>query len=260
MRVTKATPSTPGRQRGGRAFVRFDYSGHGESGGAFEDGTISRWLEEALAVIDALRAGAPGPGRLLDGRLARAARRPRAPADARRQAPRRPRPDRPRGRFHRAADVGRASRRSVRAQHRARRASIPRPSAYSRRSLSDHPRPDRGRPPAPPPRRPDRDRLPGPHPAGHAGSGRALGARACASSSTCPATTSRSPSIKDGDHRLSRPEDIERIWRVAALRSLPIEPAIARSTTHEPALSLSAGSPSEGRSPRHWRPRRRGCR
>ena len=36
----------------GRACVRFDYSGHGASGGAFTDGTISRWLEESLAVID----------------------------------------------------------------------------------------------------------------------------------------------------------------------------------------------------------------
>lgn len=34
----------------GRACVRFDYSGHGESGGAFTDGTISRWLEESVAV------------------------------------------------------------------------------------------------------------------------------------------------------------------------------------------------------------------
>ncbi len=37
----------------GRACVRFDYSGHGESGGAFEDGTIGRWHEESLAVFDA---------------------------------------------------------------------------------------------------------------------------------------------------------------------------------------------------------------
>jgi len=34
------------------AFVRFDYSGHGESGGAFTDGTISRWHEESLAVFE----------------------------------------------------------------------------------------------------------------------------------------------------------------------------------------------------------------
>ncbi len=33
-------------------FLRFDYSGHGESGGEFREGTISRWLEESLAVFD----------------------------------------------------------------------------------------------------------------------------------------------------------------------------------------------------------------
>ncbi len=36
--------------------LRFDYSGHGASGGAFQDGTISRWLEEALAVLDDSKA------------------------------------------------------------------------------------------------------------------------------------------------------------------------------------------------------------
>lgn len=35
----------------GLAVTRFDYSGHGRSGGDFLDGTISRWLEEALAVF-----------------------------------------------------------------------------------------------------------------------------------------------------------------------------------------------------------------
>jgi pimeloyl-ACP methyl ester carboxylesterase len=40
-----------------RAYVRFDYSGHGESGGAFTDGTIGRWLEESLAVCDACCRG-----------------------------------------------------------------------------------------------------------------------------------------------------------------------------------------------------------
>ncbi|ARM10551.1 MULTISPECIES: alpha/beta hydrolase [Rhizobium] len=35
----------------GTACIRLDYSGHGLSGGSFRDGTISRWLEEALAVI-----------------------------------------------------------------------------------------------------------------------------------------------------------------------------------------------------------------
>jgi pimeloyl-ACP methyl ester carboxylesterase len=41
----------------GRAFVRFDYLGHGESGGRFEDGTIGRWRSDALAVIDKLTSG-----------------------------------------------------------------------------------------------------------------------------------------------------------------------------------------------------------
>jgi len=36
----------------GLAMTRFDYSGHGISGGRFADGTISRWLEESLAVFD----------------------------------------------------------------------------------------------------------------------------------------------------------------------------------------------------------------
>jgi pimeloyl-ACP methyl ester carboxylesterase len=40
-----------------RAMVRFDYSGHGESGGAFAEGTIGRWLEESLAVFGALCRG-----------------------------------------------------------------------------------------------------------------------------------------------------------------------------------------------------------
>lgn len=35
-----------------RAMVRFDYSGHGESGGDFTDGTIGRWLEESVAVFE----------------------------------------------------------------------------------------------------------------------------------------------------------------------------------------------------------------
>lgn len=41
----------------GHAFVRHDYSGHGESGGRFEDGTISRWLGESLAVLETFTAG-----------------------------------------------------------------------------------------------------------------------------------------------------------------------------------------------------------
>lgn len=46
----------------GRSYVRFDYFGHGESDGDFAQGTITRWREDALAVLDEL---APGPAVLV---------------------------------------------------------------------------------------------------------------------------------------------------------------------------------------------------
>ena len=52
MKGTKAVALDAWAATTGRGCVRFDYSGHGESGGAFADGTISRWLEESLAVFD----------------------------------------------------------------------------------------------------------------------------------------------------------------------------------------------------------------
>jgi pimeloyl-ACP methyl ester carboxylesterase len=57
MRGTKAEALAAHAEQTGRAIVRFDYSGHGESGGSFEDGTISRWLEEALAVFEKFASG-----------------------------------------------------------------------------------------------------------------------------------------------------------------------------------------------------------
>lgn len=42
----------------GLAFLRFDYQGHGRSDGAFEDGTIGIWAADAVAAIDALTTGA----------------------------------------------------------------------------------------------------------------------------------------------------------------------------------------------------------
>ena len=41
----------------GQAMLRFDYSGHGASGGRFEDGTIGAWTADALDIIDALTEG-----------------------------------------------------------------------------------------------------------------------------------------------------------------------------------------------------------
>ena len=51
MLATKAEALDGWAAEHGRAFLRFDYSGHGESGGRFEDGTISAWLEDSLAAI-----------------------------------------------------------------------------------------------------------------------------------------------------------------------------------------------------------------
>lgn len=41
----------------GRAFLRFDYSGHGQSSGAFEEGCIGDWVEDAAAALEALTEG-----------------------------------------------------------------------------------------------------------------------------------------------------------------------------------------------------------
>jgi pimeloyl-ACP methyl ester carboxylesterase len=51
MRGIKAEALDQWAQAQGRACTRFDYSGHGESGGDFKEGTIGRWLEESLAVF-----------------------------------------------------------------------------------------------------------------------------------------------------------------------------------------------------------------
>lgn len=51
MLATKASALDAWAAAQGRACLRFDYSGHGESDGDFADGTMSRWLADALAVI-----------------------------------------------------------------------------------------------------------------------------------------------------------------------------------------------------------------
>jgi pimeloyl-ACP methyl ester carboxylesterase len=48
---TKASALDVYCAREGRAFLRFDYSGHGQSGGRFEDAALSDWLEESLTLI-----------------------------------------------------------------------------------------------------------------------------------------------------------------------------------------------------------------
>ena len=57
MTGTKALALEAWAENTGRAFLRFDYLGHGQSSGRFEDGTIGRWLDDSLAAIDQLTTG-----------------------------------------------------------------------------------------------------------------------------------------------------------------------------------------------------------
>ncbi len=57
MNGTKATYLESWAHETGRAFMRFDYSGHGASSGAFEEGCIGEWAEDALEVITQLTEG-----------------------------------------------------------------------------------------------------------------------------------------------------------------------------------------------------------
>ena len=58
MESTKASALDAEAERRGLGLLRFDYSGHGRSEGRLEDGTVSRWLEETLTLV---RAETEGP-------------------------------------------------------------------------------------------------------------------------------------------------------------------------------------------------------
>lgn len=57
MTGTKATYLEGVCQRIGQSYIRFDYSGHGASGGKFEEGSIGDWLEDALFILDNVTEG-----------------------------------------------------------------------------------------------------------------------------------------------------------------------------------------------------------
>ena len=57
MTSTKASVLAEWARAHGHACTRFDYSGHGQSSGRFEDGTIGAWLDEALAVFTQVTRG-----------------------------------------------------------------------------------------------------------------------------------------------------------------------------------------------------------
>jgi pimeloyl-ACP methyl ester carboxylesterase len=57
MTGTKATAIEAHCRVSGRAFLRFDYQGHGQSSGQFEDGTIGLWASDTIEVLDRLTTG-----------------------------------------------------------------------------------------------------------------------------------------------------------------------------------------------------------
>src|SRR5690606_14937606 len=57
MTGTKALTLEAWARQRGQAFLRFDYLGHGQSSGDFEEGTIGRWAEDAIAALDQLTEG-----------------------------------------------------------------------------------------------------------------------------------------------------------------------------------------------------------
>lgn len=59
MQGTKATYLEAECKKRGQSYVRFDYRGHGSSDGVFDDGTIGDWKEDALAVLDHVSKGQP---------------------------------------------------------------------------------------------------------------------------------------------------------------------------------------------------------
>lgn len=57
MEGTKATHLEAWARAQGRAFLRFDYSGHGQSSGRFDEGAIGDWAADARAALGALSEG-----------------------------------------------------------------------------------------------------------------------------------------------------------------------------------------------------------
>ncbi|MFT5439727.1 MAG: pimeloyl-ACP methyl ester carboxylesterase [Alphaproteobacteria bacterium] len=57
MAGTKAIALEQHCRTAGRAFLRFDYQGHGQSSGAFTDGCIGDWAGDAIAALDSLTDG-----------------------------------------------------------------------------------------------------------------------------------------------------------------------------------------------------------
>ena len=227
MDSTKASALDAEAERLGLGLLRFDYSGHGRSDGRLEDGTVSQWLEETLALF---RAETEGPqillGSSMGGYLALLAARALIEAGE---------SDRLAGLVLIAPAVDFTEALIwAEAPEEGRRAIMEEGAWRPRSAYSDEPDVftralDRGRPQAPFIRRHD------PQP-----TARSPSCRGCRTNSVPyahalklmerlggdPATLTL---IKDGDHRLSRPQDLELLFgaleRMIEAHGAPESPA-----------------------------------
>src|SRR6266516_4697145 len=171
MRGTKAEALDRWAPENGRAMTRFDYSGHGESGGNFTDRSIGRWLEESLAVLDTFCRGLQVViGSSMGGWLALLLIRELA---RRRQA------DPSVARLVLIAPA-------VDFTEELMWKRFPQEVKLKIEQTGVWARPYRGGAQAPPARRHDRDRLPGADSSGRAGSRRSMAAHGRADLSLCP--------------------------------------------------------------------------
>ena len=146
MEGTKAVHLEAWARARGRAFLRFDYSGHGQSSGAFTNGSIGAWAADAKAAITTLTEGPQVlVGSSMGGWIAllMARKDPRTHPRARGH--------RRRPRLHRGQHVGGLHRGPE--GHAPRRRPGHAPFGLRGRRLHHHPPPDRGRPQEPRPPR-----------------------------------------------------------------------------------------------------------
>ena len=216
MASTKATELAAFARAKGYGCTRFDYSGHGVSSGRFEDGTIGAWLDEAEAVF---RRVTRGPqiviGSSMGGYIALLLLR-RLLSDGARggRAHRRARAHRAGVGHDRRADVE-----AVRPQGapRAAETGVYPAAVRIRRALRHHAGADRGGPQPPPGDAAVRSGAAGGHPAGRVDTAVPI-AHTRELLGFLPGGWVVLHEIADGEHRLSRPQDLALLF--AAIEQL----------------------------------------